>query len=215
MIETYGMTTWKRIKYGLRECKPSLSLRLCLFNTGYHFDLFGYLIVLPFMDRWYREPKDLMESWGVYLYEWTELCFDWGPERHKRFYMPWMLQHFEHKVMLPDGSWTEFVGSWERDKEPDGRWTATYPYRYTLKNGTVQERTATIHVERRIWRRRWLMWTSFGQQATKAIDVEFNDEVGERTGSWKGGTIGCGYEMKPCETPEQTLRRMERERVFN
>jgi hypothetical protein len=46
------------------------------------------------------------------------------------------------------------------------------------------------------------------------LDVKFDDEVGERSGSWKGGTIGCSYEMLPNETPEQTLRRMEKEREF-
>lgn len=48
----------------------------------------------------------------------------------------------------------------------------------------------------------------------RTIDVEFDDEVGERSGSWKGGTMGCGYEMRASETPWETLRRMERERKF-
>lgn len=48
----------------------------------------------------------------------------------------------------------------------------------------------------------------------RAIDVQFSDEVGERTGSWKGGTIGCGYNMLPGESPLDTLRRMEAERKF-
>lgn len=49
---------------------------------------------------------------------------------------------------------------------------------------------------------------------SRSIDVEFNAEVGERTGSWKGGCIGCGYQMNPNETPLQALRRMEAERKF-
>jgi hypothetical protein len=44
--------------------------------------------------------------------------------------------------------------------------------------------------------------------------IEFNDEVGERTGSWKGGTLGCGYNLLPNETPLECLRRMEKERKF-
>ena len=39
--------------------------------------------------------------------------------------------------------------------------------------------------------------------------------VGERVNSWKGGTVGCSYSMLKGETPEQTLRRMEKEREFN
>jgi hypothetical protein len=46
----------------------------------------------------------------------------------------------------------------------------------------------------------------------KVIDIEFNDEVGERSGSWKGGTIGCSYAMLPTDTIESCLRRMEKER---
>ena len=31
----------------------------------------------------------------------------------------------------------------------------------------------------------------------------------------KGGTISCSYELRKDETPEQCLRRMEKERVFD
>lgn len=49
----------------------------------------------------------------------------------------------------------------------------------------------------------------------RVIEIEFDGEVGERTGSWKGGTIGCSYKMQEDKTIEQCLRRMERERKFN
>jgi hypothetical protein len=39
-------------------------------------------------------------------------------------------------------------------------------------------------------------------------------EAGKRKGSWKGGTLGCGYELKKNETPLECLRRMESEREF-
>jgi hypothetical protein len=45
--------------------------------------------------------------------------------------------------------------------------------------------------------------------------VEFDREVGERSGTWKGGCIGCGYKMLPGETIAQAIRRMEAERVFD
>jgi len=41
-----------------------------------------------------------------------------------------------------------------------------------------------------------LNWTPITRTA-HYIDVQFSDEVGERSGSWKGGTIGCAYEMRP------------------
>jgi len=116
-------------------------------------------------------------------------CKGMKSDPKKTFYMPWAWKHREHNILT----------------EPE-----SHPYTYTLKNGTVQLRTATIQVETRLWTRFWLPYRRF----QKTIDVEFSDEVGERTGSWKGGTVGCGYEMKSGETPLQTLRRMEIERKF-
>jgi hypothetical protein len=142
---------------------------------------------------------------------------------------PFEWRHMSHEVRRADGSWVPFVGSWEEGparvvndkgatfgggKEPDGRETFTFPYRYVLKNGTVQDRTAEVFVERRSWRPRCLRWTSLFEKSRTSIDVKFDDEVGERTGSWKGGTVGCGYNLLPDESPEQCLRRMERERKF-
>lgn len=85
------------------------------------------------------------------------------------------------------------------------------PYKYTLKNGSVQHRTATYFVERRIWS--W-KWVPFIKTVNTTIDVKFNDEVGEKSGSWKGGCIGCGYSILKGETPLECLKRMEIERKF-
>jgi len=135
--------------------------------------------------------------------------------RGKSFQLdPFELRHMRHEVRRADGTWEPYVGIWERGKTPDQRELMTFPYRYTLKNGTIQDRTATVYVERRAWRPLCLKWTSLFEKERISIDVEFSDEVGERTGTWKGGTVGCGYEMLPGETPEQCLRRMERERKF-
>jgi len=48
----------------------------------------------------------------------------------------------------------------------------------------------------------------------RMINIEFSDEVGERTGSWKGGCTACGYDWLPGEEQETALRRMERECKF-
>ena len=205
--------TKSRLKRSLEGCRFRLSFGLCLFEEGYSFDLFGFLIALPFLDRFAREPHEIMESWRVYYFE-RELWFCWG--RHtKCVYMPWMLKHIKCEVMRPDGTWVPYVACYEHDKEPDGRWQESYPYSYTLRNGEVQNRIATVYVERREWRQKWIQWCPFFALKRKSIEVSFDDEVGERTGSWKGGTIGCGYEMLAGETAEQTLRRMEQERIFN
>lgn len=72
----------------------------------------------------------------------------------------------------------------------------------------------TIYVEEREWRPKWLKFTKLFSLVRRTIDVHFSREVGARKGSWKGGTIGCGYDMKPDETPLDCLKRMEVERNF-
>ena len=211
------MSYYSRIKRSLRGCRPRLSLGLDLFGGDYNgyycLDLFGYLIDLPFLDRFAYHPEEIMDKWGFYVME-RSIWF-WWKDKKAVFYFPWDLEHLKCEVMRPDGTWVKESNKWDKDHVPDGRWEATYPYTYTLKNGEVQHRQATIHVERREWRWRWFMWCPLTALVRKSIDIRFDDEVGERTGSWKGGCIGTGYTMKKGETPEQCLRRMERERVFD
>ncbi len=218
---------WPELKRSLRGCHLAPSLKLCLFNDGYCVNLFGFLIPLLFLDRWVREPHEMMESWGVYYHD-RAVVFCWG-RKSKFVYMPWMYEQVRHEVQRPDGSWVPFVGSWEEGplrvvndrgatfggKEPDGRAIETHPYHYTLRSGEVQERMANVYVERREYRWRWF-WKKipWPRRRYQSIQVEFDAEVGERTGSWKGGVVGTGHDMKPGETVLAALRRMERERVF-
>lgn len=199
----------RTLRRSLEGCTLRPSLRLCLFEDGYSLDLLGFLIPLNFLKRWHRLPECMMESWGPY-YDHNSFVWTWG-DRYKFFRMPWDWEHQKTEVMKPDGTWAKKHYSFET---PDGRWEATYPYTYTLKNGTVQRRNANIHVERMEWRRRWLQWTPVLAMVKQSIWVEFDGEVGERSGSWKGGVIGTGCDMRPGETPEQALKRMEKERVF-
>lgn len=111
------------------------------------------------------------------------------PRRYIALSMPWEWRHREHEVL----------------GEPE-----SHPYRYTLRSGEAQDRTATIKPERRLWTRPWFPW----RRESRYIDIEFSDEVGERSGSWKGGVLGCGFDMLPGERPVDCLRRMETERSF-
>lgn len=133
-------------------------------------------------------------TYGFHLFG-NGLHLHWGKKHGKRsdpftiVKMPWQWRHREHKVLT----------------EP-----ASYPYTYTLRSGQVQERTATITEETRLWTRPWLPY----RRLSRDISITFSDEVGERSGSWKGGCIGCGYPMLEGETPLTALRRMEAERKF-
>ena len=153
------------------------------------------------------------QTWGFSLCD-DAVHFNWG-EDCKVWNLPCFNKvHQRHEVRRADGSWVPYVGSYEHNKTPDGREEFVLPYAYRLRNDELQQRKATVFVERRAWRPRWFEWTSLFEKSCQSIAVEFDDEVGERTGSWKGGCVGCGYTMLPGETPKQTLRRMERERFF-
>ncbi len=150
----------------------------------------------------------------------TELWLVWGKKR-KHVELPWALQWVRTSTLLVNNNWwnesprkrldwdSKTVGSYEWLQE--NKWKETYPYTDKYDNSTVN---ATISVEEREWRPRWFKWTNLFSKINKTISIDFDKEVGERKGSWKGGVLGCGYEMRKNETPLQCLRRIEKERKF-
>ena len=118
------------------------------------------------------------------------LHLHWGKCKGKRtdpmkvIQMPWGWRHRKHEIL----------------GQPE-----SHPYTYLLRSGEVQERIATIKPEKRLWLRPWLPF----RRESRYIDIEFNGEVGERSGSWKGGCIGCSFDMLAGESPLDALRRME------
>lgn len=207
-------STKERIRRSLRGCSFKISLALLSFEDEYTLNFFGYLIALPFLDRFHRPPEECLDRWGFYFYEKEALVLCWGNKsKHLRF--PWTWDHCKTEVLREDGTWGPFIGSWEKTSKPDGRRIEEATYTYVLKSGEVQFRLAKFYTERRTWRWKCLKHLPSPKLVRTSIDIEFDGEVGERTGSWKGGTVGCGYDLLPGETPLQCLRRMEKERVFN
>lgn len=206
----------------LEFSKLNLALSLCHFHDNHHMSLqlFGLWVRLPF--RINRQEPNVMSSWGfsAIFGNCGSLHLNWGTKT-KVLWWPWDWDHIdaEYKVMLIDESWEQYCPTYKDreagERQEINRWRAVHPYRYMLKNGEVQHRMATVTVERRAWRRKFLpTWLKVFQKCRTTIEVEFSDEVGERSGGWKGGTIGCGYDMRRGERPYDTLRRMEAERRF-
>lgn len=167
---------------------------------------------------------------GISVHDWTLRISPWTDRDSWMAKDPWWkrgvhlelnpfrAEHVTTEVVTEDGEFVLKKETWERsyDGVPDNRHIQSFHYRYALKNGSVQERTAKVYIERMTWRPRLfkrLGWNILNKSRT-SIDVEFSDEVGEESGSWKGGCMGCGYTMLPGESAEQCLRRMERERKF-
>lgn len=147
-----------------------------------------------------------------------------GGKKWKTFTMPWNLTWVRTSTKMKDGyDWFhETEGNrktWKGDENVIGshdwlmknRWKETHPYIDKFDNTTVN---ATIGVSEREWRPLWFKWTKLFANTRRTIDIEFDKEVGKAKGSWKGGTLGCSYELRPNETPLECLKRMESERLF-
>lgn len=162
-------------------------------------------------------------DWGF----WSTWYLQWG-RASKFVHMPWEWSWFRTSVVVPNGlGWVhELARPRVLDRQLPGgigyvvlkqklpHWQQVLPYEYRLSSGEVQNVTATVSVSEMEWRWRWFLWAPLPRKVKRYIDVEFSGELGERTGSWKGGCTGCSHELLPNETPEESLRRMERTRKF-
>lgn len=230
-----------RLKSRSVEISGGFGLTLDLVNWEYddgHWNLHIHLgwpnifIRLPIEPR--KPVDDMADSWGFSLDKdnWSRVHLHWGAKT-KIVHFPWAWEFYRHSILAADGrSWITELASLraKRDEPPIGLpandkdrwfflsklpcWRVELPYRYVLRSGEVQERVATVSVNEYEFRWRWFHWLPFPRKIRRSIKVEFNGEVGERSGSWKGGCIGSGYDLLPNETPEECLRRMERERKF-
>jgi hypothetical protein len=160
-----------------------------------------------------KTHEDWNASYGVTFFE-RGIHFNWR-STCKIIYLPWDWQHVRCEVFRSDGVWVEPTKHCYEQPYPDGRLVESHPFTYVLRDGTVQRRTATIYGEEREWRWRWFQWLPWPRLVKRCISITFDDEVGERTGSWKGGTIGCSAEWRAGEPMLAALRRMEATRKFN
>lgn len=198
---------------------------------------FGWYIKLPDrLQRFFPGGCGIDRHAYGFTWRWAEslpgIFWNWGA-RSGIIAMPWELEHIRTEYLGTDGQW------WDARAQPDhysrrlGRnpytgpdgppkWSEQHPYRYLLSSGEVQERIATITRRRAFHGRHWfgsgpvssLLRKIMPMKRFESIDVEFNGEVGDRSGSWKGGCIGCSYDIKPEESPRAALMRMQRERRF-
>lgn len=174
-----------------------------------------------------RGPNDMeRRSYGFawrFGHDWQgDFHWQWG-KRSGIARMPWGWNKrkgdYRREYLAMDGEWHSrdvFPHEWRTDEAVGPQpCRISKPFPYLTFYGEFQgDITATAHMERT-----HMVYRVFGipaKRVTKySIDVEFDKEVGSERGSWKGGTVGCGYDMRPGETIEQTLSRMRRERSFD
>lgn len=143
-----------------------------------------------------------------------------GGRKWKTISMPWEYEWARTSTLLNDNTWYNETKSNRGQKYSsegsykwieENKWKETHPYKDPFDGKIVN---ATIGVSEREWRMKCLKWTKLFAKIRRDIDVDFDQEVGKKKGSWKGGVIGCGYDLKAKETPYECLKRMEKERSF-
>ena len=215
-----------RMKWGeLSLNRTGLAFRVGAYDTA-HLNIaliFGQVFIrLPFLDRALVRGFGESPQFG-FRADATTLHLNWG-RRSVIKWFPWTLHHIKTEGLGADGKWF-YVRPFRLGDEPREAppvWSAEYPYHYMLDSGEVQAVTATVTRERATYGALWFgrgpisraLRSVFPKKVFDDIDIKFSDEVGSRRGSWKGGTIGCSYNMRPGETPRHTLNRMQAERRF-
>jgi hypothetical protein len=179
------------------------------------------LVKVAFSFPWRKTVPDQGQcsgpTYGFYFFD-DHLVLQYGKTTGRRgdpqkfIYMPWSWTHVRHDYLNPDGTLHHRSSPGEYSAPEETK--RVYSYRYKLHNGTIQQRIATVNGEEREWRWLWFSKLPWPSKISRTINVEFNEEVGERTGSWKGGVLGCGWEWKHGDSLEESLLQMERERKF-
>lgn len=197
-----------------------------LFFVPFLFVCWGEVYIkLPIVHDSDLDGHDDPQSYGFYIYSDDDripesFWIRWGNARCICSF-PWTLTHIvtKHKVkngeMISDRD-PSIANTYRSDENwKDLFWHESYPVEVLHKRSPEITRTlATISVTSREWRQRWLTWTPLFAFKRNVIEIQFLDPVGREKDSWKGGTVGCSYEMLPGENPKETLDRMCKEREF-
>lgn len=182
------------------------------------------IIKLPFVNKKWEDECDAPE-YGIAIHNnsfWVYLGGKgnmYGGTKLIAWDIPFVTRCFyKREVWSKDGCWIDvtdrdvymkrvgYLNYEDRDRPTDamvchGIW----------KDFDGEEVPAIYRLERRTWRRKWLMWTSaFDLQRTE-IEVAFKSGVGKDKHSWKGGVYATSFEIKPYESPQECFERANRE----
>lgn len=157
-------------------------------------------------------------KYGIYIHD-NQIGFCYGT-KVKLIDLPWSWDWIRTSRLKKNGEWIHETKKnknydfWDEHKWINVFFEEEYPYIYITKDGTIQNSTAKIKIIEREWRWKWFKWLKYPNKINKVIDIEFSNEIGEGVGSYKVGVIGCSYKMLKNETSYETLKRMEKERIF-
>jgi len=163
------------------------------------------------------------------------LHLHFGPQTHdsnttksKVYFLPWAARRFvRFSLYHLDGQhhFTELERDTRRLQKAArvaGTWHDSYSSQrkaedavqkisFAFQDYDLEHINARCHIDEREWRagEGWFKWLSLLKKPTirRSLSMEFDREVGERKGSWKGGTTGHSIEMLVGDSPEWAFRR--------
>lgn len=130
-------------------------------------------------------------------------------------FLPWhSWRHVRHSLYGLDGAHFDdmpkgfFGDSWKERKAIE---TACPSATFAFTDFDGEALTAKTRIGEMEWLRgegwfKWLSWF-YRPMVSRSLGIEFSGEVGERKGSWKGGTTGHSIDMLPGELHEAAFRR--------
>lgn len=197
---------------GYFDNRPRISIGLLFFN---------FIIILPFYNKWKSEstPTD----YGIAIHNNTFWIYTGGTPMGGTSWIAWDIPFFtmlwmRTSILLENDDWVHitrndeidiFSEEWAEMIRKQKEWLYYYTDSYDGK-----KIKATIKVEEREWRPKWLTWTRLFSKVRRTISVTFHEQVGSGKNTYKGGVTGCSYEMLPGESPISCIQRMEADKEF-
>lgn len=163
-------------------------------------------------DSWKQNDVNDETNYGFYYYESSLWIQYW--KKIKSIHMPWDYDWVRTSYLLKDNTWVHETKYTNRNIDTDSIIDIFEEQYMFIDKYNSTWTMATIHVEEREWRQRWLKWTSLFSKVRRTIDVSFQNPIWKWVWSWKWGTLWCDYKMQEWEEPFDTLMRMQEDRKF-
>lgn len=204
----WGEISYRRFGFGLTYSVYHETAHFCL-----HLLWIALYIKAPMLIRQRSGTEDWSACYGAHTFE-DGIHFNWRL-KCKIVRFPWAWGGaVRWRVFDAEGRKHRKIAQYDDGPFADNRHIERHPYVYVLRSGEIQNRTATIYGSEMEWRLLYFPWLPWPRKVSRSIEVTFDDEVGERSGSWKGGCIGCSYEWRDGESMHGCLQRMQHEREF-
>ena len=143
---------------------------------------------------------------------------DSSTEQRKGYFLPWTEWRNVRQTLFDDLGSVFYDRRGPSPRYGDDTWEADHTAKdkcptvtFSFKDFDGEALTATTRLEESESRRgtgkfKWLSLFC-KKRVWRSLDIQFSGETGKRKGSWKGGTIGHGIDLKPGELHEAAFKR--------